>query len=368
MHFKILGIRKIATAAVTIGMVLLQGDIAPMSVRAREATAPIESALDAAWRMYAKRYISPEGRVIDDANGNASHSEGQGYAMLIAVRLNDSEVFARLWGWSRANLFVRNDQLPAWVWDPDTTPHTKDIDDASDGNMLMAWALMEGGRRWGIENYLADARKIARAVADSDTAPSRYGVVLLPGSHGFRGSDRPDGPVVNLSYWLFPAFRELKRAVPDFDWDAIAANGLSIIAAARFGNDKLPTDWISLAGAKAAPATGFPQVFGYDVVRVPLYLAWYRPSDRSALAVFAPLLTPSRMKAPSVIDIETGRARERFGGKGYNSILALLQCALNGSPFPREFYDVEPELYYPTTLHILALLAAYESYPACVRH
>jgi len=35
---------------------------------------------------YQSKFISPEGRVIDDANGGISHSEGQGYGMLIAVR------------------------------------------------------------------------------------------------------------------------------------------------------------------------------------------------------------------------------------------------------------------------------------------
>jgi endoglucanase len=79
------------------------------------------------------------------------------------------------------------------------------------------------------------------------------------------------------------------------------------MAAARF---KMPTDWISLADETAAAARGFPSVFGYDAVRIPLYLAWGRPNDRSALEVFAPLLTSARIRSPSVIDLRTGRAQE----------------------------------------------------------
>src|SRR6266403_1774716 len=54
--------------------------------------------------------------------------------------------------------------------------------------------------------------------------------------------DRPDGPIVNLSYWVFPAFRDLKHVAPAVDWEQIIASGLSSIAAARFGGDKMPTD------------------------------------------------------------------------------------------------------------------------------
>jgi endoglucanase len=108
-------------------------------------------------------------------------------------------------------------------------------------------------------------------------------------------------------------------------------------------------------------------VLGYDAVRIPLYLAWGRPNDRSALEVFAPLLTSARIRSPSVIDSRTGRAQEPFKENGYKSIPALLKRALHGTPFSREFYDVQPELYYPTTLHILALLAAQDSYPLCLR-
>nr|WP_301540442.1 glycosyl hydrolase family 8 [Proteus mirabilis] len=39
----------------------------------------------AGWQQFKARYITPEGRVIDSANQNISHSEGQGYGMLMAV-------------------------------------------------------------------------------------------------------------------------------------------------------------------------------------------------------------------------------------------------------------------------------------------
>src|ERR1700756_734025 len=64
-----------------------------------------------AWHTFQSKFISPEGRVMDDANGGISHSEGQGYAMLMAVRAGDRAAFDRLWTWTRANLELRGDNL-----------------------------------------------------------------------------------------------------------------------------------------------------------------------------------------------------------------------------------------------------------------
>lgn len=34
------------------------------------------------WERYKARFMMPDGRIIDTANGNVSHTEGQGFAML----------------------------------------------------------------------------------------------------------------------------------------------------------------------------------------------------------------------------------------------------------------------------------------------
>ncbi len=44
---------------------------------------------DTAWERYKARFMMPDGRIIDTANGNVSHTEGQGFAMLLAVANND---------------------------------------------------------------------------------------------------------------------------------------------------------------------------------------------------------------------------------------------------------------------------------------
>jgi endoglucanase len=42
---------------------------------------------DTAWESYKSRFMMPDGRIIDTGNGNVSHTEGQGFAMLLAVAI-----------------------------------------------------------------------------------------------------------------------------------------------------------------------------------------------------------------------------------------------------------------------------------------
>jgi endoglucanase len=317
-----------------------------------------------AWRTFQSKFTTADGRVIDDANGGISHSEGQGYAMLMAVRAGDRSAFDRLWAWTRANLELMGDHLAAWRWDPAHDPHVADRNNATDGDLLIAWALAEAGARWDPE-YTDAARNIADAVATRAAIPNRFGPVLLPGVQGFGPTDRPDGPVVNLSYWIFPALDRLGSISHAADWSGIAQSGLTLIDAARFGRSQLPSNWISLAAKAPEPAHGFPAVFGYDAVRIPLYLAWGRPDDVKRLAMFYAALGHGD-RQPSVTDVANGGVVEPFGGNGFRAIAALVECLTRGSNIPRDLLQVRPESYYSTSLHILALIAAQEVRPACI--
>ena len=113
------------------------------------------------WRLYRSRFVTEAGRVVDTANGGISHSEGQGYGMLLAVAAGDRAAFERIWGWTRANLMVRPDSLLAWRWEPAKRPAVADMNDATDGDILVAWALTEAAEAWGEPAYRTAARRIA---------------------------------------------------------------------------------------------------------------------------------------------------------------------------------------------------------------
>jgi endoglucanase len=307
------------------------------------------------WRQYKDRFVTSEGRVVDNANGGISHSEGQGYAMLIAERLDDRPTFEAIWQWTQSNLLIRGDGLAAWRWSPQA-PHVADHNNATDGDLLLAWALAEAGDRWHVSEYRKSARQIVEALAANVVISSRFGPILLPASTGFAAKDQPDAPVVNLSYWIFPAFKHLRAVSDAIDWDALTATGKTLIELSRFGPRRLPGDWISLAAAQPAPAHSFPAVFGYDAVRIPFYLAWGEPADRDLLKFFLPLDL-------SVIDIKTASPGQKLSDPDYAAIAGLVECV--GSRTPAQWKPLHGEFYYPAALYLLALVAADEVSEAC---
>ena len=344
--------------------------VAPADRSAETKPVPMLNTLDnpAAWRSYKSRFIADTGRVVDTGNGRISHSEGQGYGMLLAVAAGDRDAFQRIWDWTRANLMVRDDALLAWRWEPDKRPGVADMNDASDGDILAAWALVEAGEGWSDEGYRVAGRRIAvdlarRAVLfKTEAAP-----LLLPAMTGFSAEDRADGPIVNLSYWVFPAFPRLATIAPEFDWARLNGTGIDLVQRARFGEAKLPTEWISMRGSAPRAADGFPAVFSYNAVRVPLYLAMAGISDRRYYASFARLWAEPDPSGLPIVDTGTGETVGRMQEPGYAAISALTACAVSGTPLPAGFGDPNPqENYYPATLRLMAMIAANTRFKPCL--
>ncbi len=323
-----------------------------------------------AWRAYKARFVSEQGRVIDTANSGISHSEGQGYGLLLAVAANDRASFDTIWGWTRANLMVRDDALMAWRWEPNQRPAVSDMNDASDGDLLVAWALTEAAEAWGDVAYKVAARRIAVEVGRKLIIPrSSYGSILLPGVAGFSAEDRTDGPVVNLSYWVFPAFARLPLVAPDVDWAGLSRNGLELVKQVRFGPANLPTEWISLHDGEPRPADGFAKQFAYNAIRIPLYIAWAGLGQREIYMPFVTIWRIPRSGGLPIVDATTGKPSEWLSEKGYTAISALTACAANQTPFSAEDTAVHStESYYAVTLDLLALIAGHMRYASCFSH
>ena len=100
---------------------------------------------DQDWQQFKNAYIQ-NGRVIDSGQDGMSHTEGQAVAMLLAVKNNDPQTFELVWNWTQHNLQVREDKLLAWSWSP--TQGVMDTNNASDGDLFIAWALSQAYTRW----------------------------------------------------------------------------------------------------------------------------------------------------------------------------------------------------------------------------
>ncbi len=317
------------------------------------------------WAAYKARYVSQDGRVIDNANGNVSHSEGQGYGMLLAALANDRDGFRTIWGWTRDNLMVRKDALAAWKWTPEAGKAT-DLNNATDGDILIAWALAEGGRRFDEPALTAAAKPIAEAIGSEMVVASRLGPVLLPGENGFLPPAQHDGPVVNLSYYVFPAFDDLKRLAPDVDWDGLRATGRRLIKASRFGPLRLPTDWVAVGSGSPQPATNFPGQFGYNAIRIPLYLAWAGKPEAEGVESFAGLWNRASNIGPFVTDVRTGTAIGAMDGTGYRLVASLAACASKHLRLPDGLSGRRDAFYYAETLRLLTIAVIQERYSQCL--
>jgi endo-1,4-beta-D-glucanase Y len=321
--------------------------------------------LDTAWSAYKKRFVRA-GRVIDDVN-RISHSEGQGYAMLIAVKAGDRAGFDQIWQWTKRELYIDASGLAAWKWDERSVPNVTDKNNASDGDILIAWALIEAGETWQGADYKEAARGIVAALGRANTtSTSSVGRTLIPGRIGFSPDDHPDGQVLNLSYWVFPAFERFMTLEPETDWTAIQETGLKLLRESRFGPLRLPADWIAVGSSPPSPAKAFPTKFSYNAIRIPLYLVWAKIAQPDLLRPFVGLWNERLDLGPFEVDLSSGSALQTFGGAGFKAVVASVKCALHREKLHPSLRKVEPDTYYSTTLHILSLIALQERYPECL--
>ncbi|TSJ60311.1 endoglucanase [Starkeya sp. 3C] len=320
-----------------------------------------------AWNGYMARFVDESGRVVDSANGGISHSEGQGYGMLLAYLAGDRSNFERIWSFTRTELLIRDDGLAAWRWDPNSTPRVTDVNAASDGDLLIAYALARAGSAWNQQAYIDSAKKIARAVGQKLIVKDGSRLLLLPGISGFSASERKDGPILNLSYWIFETFPVMTRLAPEYDWAGVANTGLELLSIAQLGPARLPPDWISApAGKPVTVAEGFPPVFGYNSLRISLYLLRAGIENTALQEPFRRNWLIDNGGTPAIVDIPTGRALTQLTDPGYRMLGAVLACALNATPIPADLRRFEPTLYYPSTLYLLGWALIAERYPKCL--
>jgi endoglucanase len=317
------------------------------------------------WRAYLDAFVSSDGRVIDNGNAGVSHSEGQGYGLLLAAFADDRDHFELIWNWTDKHLKVRSDNLLAWRW----TPADKVVDknNATDGDILVAWALAEGAKRFNRPDYAVVAKSIAEAIGAHAIAKNDDRIYLQPGAEGFDTKAQPDGPVVNLSYWVFPAFSTLQELAPGYDWAGLKQSGLKILDESRFGPLRLPTDWQSLKETIPHPAQKFPAEFGYNAIRLPLYLVWSGDADAlRAARRFDGLWSGQSDVGPFVVSVSSGAANESLDGAGYKLVLSLARCVTLGREIDPDLTKTRDHLYYPATLRMLSLAVIQERFPQCL--
>ena len=240
-----------------------------------------------AGRAFLTGYVDDDGRVVRSDQGGDTVSEGQAYAMLVAVGLGDAETFESVWVWTQGNL-QRPDGLLSWRWEDGGVV---DESAASDADLDTARALVLAGEQFGRPEYTAAGVDLGRAVLDLETVRTAAGRILVAGQWA-----TTEPYAYNPSYASPGATAVLAAASGDPRW-AELAEGSRAVTAALLGQAPLPPDWAQVHAdgtVEAMPGVqgrGQSVRYGYDAARTPIRFAEScDPADRAlAAAVVGPL-------------------------------------------------------------------------------
>lgn len=305
------------------------------------------------WERWKKKHLH-QGRVIDRQNGSITHSEGQAYALLLAQAFGDKPAFMAIENWTSRHLDVRQDSLMAWKWGDRRTNAFIDWHNATDGDLFRAWALLRASRDSGWTEYLPKALRIAHdlsalCLAADPRAQNEF--LLIPGAEARRS---PTRVLINPSYIMPRALRELGQFTGDIRLVRAANHGETILAELA-ATDFLP-NWTDVAREGFLPPLEHELKWGYDALRIPLYLIWSGNCDHPSLDVSRTYM--SRGAIPNHVVVETtskGEVLAMSNRAGYLAILDLLRHPVGRLP-----ENVDDD-YYSSTLRLLSAVAMTES-------
>lgn len=308
------------------------------------------------WERYKAQFLERDGRIVDTENGRVSHSEGQAWAMLLAVRHDDRAAFNLILGWTRRNLAIRADRLLAWRYNPALSSPVLDQNCATDGDLCYAWALLDAARRWQAPAYRDLAQGVATDILRFAARQLDGRMILLPGAWGFEHAGHI---IVNPSHYVFPALEALAGAFPRPEWRALIQEGERIAGEALFGRWKLPTDWVMLRrrGGAFQPEPQRGLRFGPDAVRVPLFLAWSGRWEAAALRNAERFWAdPHHPYTPAWVEVMQDRISPFPATTG---TLAIERLVTRHAPIPSQ--PDHADGYYDASLFLLAQAAQREA-------
>jgi endoglucanase len=213
------------------------------------------------------RFVESNGRVVRHDQGGDTVSEGQSYAMLLAVATGDRKTFDRVWQWTKDNL-QRDDGLLSWHWQKG---HVDDDSPSADADLDAAHALAIAARRFGRRAYATEARRMGSAIRATETINTPAGGVLAAGpwSTGQR--------LANPSYTDPAAIKTLSRLGDGASWQRLGTASARMVGSVAHSSS-LPPDWARVmddgsADPSSPPGTSSAPEYSFDAARVPIRFA-----------------------------------------------------------------------------------------------
>jgi len=224
--------------------------------------------IQASWSEYKALYIAKDGRVIDKVNSNITHSEAIGYAMYLAVKNSDIKTFDKIKEWYSNNLTRNEFGLISWKWgkDKNNSWHVLDVNNASDGDLWIAYDNLLMFEKTKKLKYKQDAFAIIKSIKEHLIIKKNDMLYLLPAKMGFTTDHSIE---INLSYYLFFIFDKFKKYDNDNIWTKLKEDGVKLLYKSRFTSLGLNADWIKIDKVTGKIQYTRNNAFGYDAIRIP---------------------------------------------------------------------------------------------------
>lgn len=240
--------------------------------------------LSSSWEAYKKTFINSDGRVIDYSQNAVTTSEGQSYALLRAVWIDDRATFDQVWNWTKNNLQKGDNGLFGWRWGKRTDGSYGFLDNggenpASDADSDIALALILAGRRWQDQQYTEEAKKILQGLWTKEVATADGNYYLIAGPWAKNSNTL----ILNPSYFAPYAWRLFAQTDKTHDWEALIDPAYALLSnagKAPLDTNKgvgLPPNWVAIdrkSGDLSAPnLQNLSTDYSFDAMRIPWRVA-----------------------------------------------------------------------------------------------
>jgi endoglucanase len=290
-----------------------------------------------AWTAFSRRFIQSDGRVVDLTFDRKSTSEGQAYAMFMALVANQPEQFAVLLKWTSDNLAAGQlgERLPAWLWGlgADGKWGVKDANSASDADLWIAYSLFEAARLWHAPHYAQTARQLLARISRREVARAGLsGTILLPGAVGFvldQGRYR-----INPSYMPGFLFSELSEEDPQGAWQSIWRSYLRL-APQIFSAGIAPDNVVVDSNGKVSADSEREPSASYDGIRVYLWAGMSGPASADLverLKPYAELTRELGVPPEKVNPLTAAAVKSEYSPIGFSGALLPYLSAIGDKP------------------------------------
>jgi endo-1,4-beta-D-glucanase Y len=235
---------------------------------------------------FLQRYVRSNGRVVRIDQGGDTVSEGQAYAMLLAVAIGDRATFNTVWKWS-----VRNLNEPDGLFASSWNGNIVDSHSASDADLDIARALLLGSKKWNDPALAKASRHYAKAILANETVTVAGQTILVAGPWA-----------TTAPYWVDPSYFDpetfdlLLQETGDERWASIESSSEAVLESVTNNGTQLPPNWVQVDASGHASPSGGPAGgtanYGYDAFRVLIRQAEGCPASttRSLVTKLAPLV------------------------------------------------------------------------------